>query len=101
MIGLTRAPVWCLPCAVVVHAVALVPHHHVPPEGTPSLTGLEGSAVGGQGTGIVPFVPSRQMFSLTSTNLKVDISPFVNEALKGFGSAAGNGSAGWCPRVDH
>lgn len=57
-------------------------------EGARSLTGLEGSALGGQGSGISPFVPSRQMFSLTSTNLKVDISPFVNEALKGFGSAA-------------
>lgn len=69
-------------------------------EGAPSLTGLEGSAVGGQGSGITPFVPSRQMFSLTSTNLKVDISPFVNEALRGFGSAAGGGAnAGTVPFV--
>lgn len=73
-------------------------------EGAPPLTGLEGSAVGGQGSGITPFVPSRQMFSLTSSNLKVDISPFVNEALRGFGSAAasetGNTGTLHCRSID-
>lgn len=47
----------------------------------------------GQGAGITPFVPSRQMFNLTSSNLRVDISPFVNEALSGFGSAGADGQA--------
>ncbi len=70
-----------------------------PTAGEPLLTGLEGSAVDGQGTGITPFVPSRQMFNLTSGNLRVDISPFVNEALSGFGSAGGGDAGsgmGWC-----